>query len=143
MEIKRQKGCVMDFKTSVRTCLSNYATFSGRAARSEFWWFVLFNVLLSIIANVLDRTLFGVHDMHMAAADGGMSFNYQPSLVGSVVSLALLLPNLAVAARRLHDIDKSGWWMLIGIIPIIGWVLLIYWYVQEGTKGPNRFGAPA
>lgn len=133
----------MDFKTSVTTCLSKYATFSGRAIRSELWWFVLFNVILSIVAGVLDRTLFGVHDMHTSMGDGSMGFNYQPSLIGSVVSLALLLPNLAVAARRLHDIDKSGWWMLIGIIPVIGWLILIYWYVQEGTKGPNRFGAPA
>ena len=127
----------MDFKTSVRTCLSNYATFSGRAARPEFWWFALFNVLMHIIASVLDRTLFGVRDMHMAAADGGMAFNYQPALIGGLVSLALLLPSLAVAARRLHDIDRSGWW------PVIGWLILLYWYVQAGTQGSNRFGSPA
>ncbi|MBI1220515.1 MAG: DUF805 domain-containing protein [Rhodobacteraceae bacterium] len=133
----------MDFKTSVTTCLSKYATFSGRARRSELWWFVLFNVILSIIAGILDRMLFGVHDMHMGAADAGMSFNYQPSLIGSVVSLALLLPNLAVAARRMHDIDRSGWWLLIVFIPIIGWLVLLYWYIKEGTQGPNRFGAPA
>lgn len=135
--------CAVDFKTSVTTCLSKYATFSGRAVRSELWWFVLFNIILSIVAGVLDRTLFGVHDMRTSMGDGSMGFNYQPSLFGSVVSLALLLPNLAVAARRLHDIDKSGWWMLIGIIPVIGWLVLIYWYVQEGTKGSNRFGATA
>jgi len=113
----------MDFMTSVRTCLSKYATFTGRAQRSELWWFVLFNFVGSIILNVVDTTIFGM-----------------PAL--SVIwSLGLLIPGIAVAVRRMHDLDKSGWWILIVFIPLIGIILYIYWFVQRGTVGANRFGS--
>jgi len=112
----------MDFTTSVRTCLEKYATFTGRAQRSELWWFVLFNFVGSIILNVVDTAILGM-----------------PAL--SVLwSLGLLIPGIAVAVRRMHDLDKSGWWIFIVLIPLIGIILYIYWFVQRGTIGANRFG---
>lgn len=99
----------MNFGQAISTCFSKYATFSGRASRPEFWWFTLFQILVSIVAS-----MFG-------------------DIVNGLVSLGLLLPALAVGARRLHDIGKSGWWQLI-MLTVIGLLLLIYWWVQPGNN---------
>jgi uncharacterized membrane protein YhaH (DUF805 family) len=107
----------MTFADSIKTCFSKYADFNGRASRSEFWWWVLFVFLASAGTSIVS------------------------SVVSGLFSLAVLLPNIAVGARRLHDTDRSGWLQLIAIIPLIGWLVLIYWCVQEG-KEPNRFGSP-
>lgn len=104
----------MTFGESISTCFSKYAAFDGRARRSEFWWFFLFTVLVSAASGMVSEILSGLF------------------------SLGVLLPSLAVGARRLHDIDKSGWFLLLWLIPIIGWIVLIFWAVQEG-KEPNRF----
>ena len=108
----------MTFFESIQTCFSKYADFNGRASRPELWWWVLFVFLASAAASMLGQVASGLF------------------------SLAVLLPNLAVTARRLHDIDRSGWWQLIVLIPLIGWILMIYWCVQPGRE-PNRFGPPA
>lgn len=108
----------MTFIDSIKVCFSKYATFSGRATRSEFWWFMLFCVLLNCAAGQINGSVYGI------------------------VSLALLLPSLAVGTRRLHDLGKSGWWLLLGIIPIANF-LLIYWECQIGNEGENEYGAPA
>jgi uncharacterized membrane protein YhaH (DUF805 family) len=105
----------MNFVESIQTCFRKYATFEGRAARPEYWWFVLFLVLTQVVAEMVSPTLSGIF------------------------VLATLLPAIAAAARRLHDINRSGWWQLIGFIPLIGWIVLIYWMCQPG-KEPNRFG---
>jgi len=106
----------MTFVESIKTCFSKYADFNGRASRPEFWWWVLFVVLVS-------------------AATGAVS-----QMLSGLFSLAVLVPGLAVGARRLHDTDRSGWLQLVALIPLIGWLLLIYWCVQE-PKEPNRFGS--
>jgi uncharacterized membrane protein YhaH (DUF805 family) len=108
--------------------LKNYVNFQGRARRREYWMFVLFNLIVSVVIGIID----GVLDMKTA---GGLG------ILGLVYSLAVLLPSLAVGARRLHDIDKSGWWQLIAIIPILGWIVLIVWAATEGNSGSNRFGS--
>ena len=100
----------MSFADAVRSVFSKYATFSGRARRSEFWYFVLFTFLVGIVTGIVDSILGTDYD----GTSGG--------LVNTLGSLALLLPSVAVAVRRLHDIDRSGWWILLGIIPIIGWI---------------------
>ncbi len=105
----------MNFGQAISTCLSKYATFSGRATRPEYWWFFLFQVLLSIVTS-----FFG-------------------ELVNMLTSLALLLPAIAVGARRLHDIGRSGWWQLIALT-VIGILVLIYWAVQPSAEGPNKYG---
>ena len=115
----------MDFTTAIKTCLSKYADFNDRAMRSEYWYFVLFLILTNIVATILDTMLFGGGDI-------------QP--LSALWSLAMLLPSLAAGARRLHDIDKSGWWLLLGLIPILGALVLIYWFVQPSQQGTNRFG---
>jgi uncharacterized membrane protein YhaH (DUF805 family) len=105
----------MTFSESIRVCFSKYATFTGRASRPEFWWFVLFLVLASAACGVVSDKL------------------------SAVFTIATLVPAMAVGARRLHDVDKSGWMQLIGLIPIVGWILVIVWCAQAG-KEPNRFG---
>jgi uncharacterized membrane protein YhaH (DUF805 family) len=110
----------MDIQTSVKTCFNKYATFSGRARRSELWWFMLAIFIGNAVLSIIDISLLSI-----------------------VFSLATLVPSIAVAARRLHDIDKSGWWQLIAIIPVIGWIIVIIWYAKEGSTVDNRFGAPA
>jgi uncharacterized membrane protein YhaH (DUF805 family) len=111
----------MGFGEAISTCLSKYATFSGRARRSEYWFFALFEALVNIAAGVVDGVV-------------------NSSLIGALAAIALFLPSLAVSVRRLHDIDRSGWWLLIGLIPILGWILLFIWACTKGTLGPNRFG---
>jgi uncharacterized membrane protein YhaH (DUF805 family) len=106
----------MNFQQAVMTCFQKYVVFEGRASRSEYWWFFPFNIVLSMIATTI----------HMK--------------VGNLVSLLLLLPSLAVGVRRLHDIGKSGWFMLIWLIPLIGWILMIYWAVQPGQPEANAYG---
>ena len=115
----------MSFTQAVKAVISNYVGFSGRARRSEYWYFVLFQILLSIVLNVLGA---------ITRAPGFFS------ILGILVSLALLLPGLAVSVRRLHDTNRSGWWLLIALIPLVGLIVLIVFFVQEGTKGQNQYG---
>jgi uncharacterized membrane protein YhaH (DUF805 family) len=110
--------------------LRQYADFTGRARRTEFWMFVLFNVLISIVLRIVDNLIFG----NSSGVSGG-------GPLGLLYSLAVLLPSIAVSARRLHDIGRSGWWQLIAIIPIIGWILVIVWYATAGRTEPNQWGA--
>jgi uncharacterized membrane protein YhaH (DUF805 family) len=117
----------MDFRQAVQSCLTKYVTFSGRAQRSEFWFFVLFMFIASLVASLLDMTFFGV----------GME-NDQP--LGSFLSLALLLPSISATVRRLHDVDRSGWWWWLWLIPLVGWIVLLVWFVTKGSSGPNQYG---
>ena len=106
----------MNFGQAISNCFSNYATFTGRAARPEFWWFSLFQLLATMAAGMLGESASGL------------------------VAIALLLPSLAVGARRLHDFGKSGWWQLL-IITGIGFLVLIYWWVQPTDAAGGRFDA--
>ena len=115
----------MGFTEAISAGFRNYVNFSGRATRSEFWYWVLFAVLASIAAGLIDIALFGLEGS---------------SAIESLVGLALFLPGLAVSVRRLHDLDRSGWWVLLGLIPLVGVIILIVWNCQRGTIGPNRFG---
>ncbi|HQR50311.1 MAG TPA: DUF805 domain-containing protein [Methylophilaceae bacterium] len=108
----------MNFGDAIKTCFSKYADFSGRAKRPEFWWFVLFLFLVSLVLGLVSNT------------------------VSLLFSLGTLIPSLAVGARRLHDTNRSGWWQLIGLIPVIGWIVLIVFCAQEGESGDNQYGAP-
>jgi uncharacterized membrane protein YhaH (DUF805 family) len=116
----------MSFQDAVRTCLQKYVTFSGRARRSELWFFVLFTFIVSIVASIIDAII-------------GTRSSNGTGLVQSLASLALLLPGLAVGARRLHDTSRSAWWLLIGLIPIVGAIVLIVFYVQD-SHGENQYG---
>ncbi len=109
--------------------LKNYAGFSGRARRKEYWMFVLFNVIFAIVAMILDNVL-GI------AMEG---IGYGP--IYGLYLLAIIIPSLAVGVRRLHDVGKSGWMMLIALIPIIGAIWLLVLFVQDSIPGENKYGA--
>jgi uncharacterized membrane protein YhaH (DUF805 family) len=116
----------VNFSAATRSALRQYATFSGRARRSEYWWFFLFTFLVSIAAAVIDTTAFGTK-----VEDNGP--------VSIITGLAFLLPSLAVSVRRLHDVDHSGWFLLIGLIPIVGWIVLLVVLVKD-SNGDNAYG---
>lgn len=124
----------MSFSEAIRTVLSKYSDFSGRAMRSEYWWWTLFVFLLTIATGIIDQLAISPGLGYEPFADE------TPEILTMIVSLALLIPGLAVAVRRLHDTERSGWWLLIMFVPLIGLLVLIYWFVLRGTEGPNRFG---
>ena len=99
----------MDFAQAIKSCFNQYAGFEGRAPRSEFWWFALFQFVVLLIAGVVSQVVYGI------------------------AALALLLPALAVGARRLHDVGRSGWWQLLSFTGI-GVLVLIYWWVQPSGE---------
>ena len=111
--------------------LKKYATFSGRSQRSEYWYFMLFFVIGLVVASVIDGMLFAGGDADAA----GLPWLTILFLVGTI------LPGLAVAIRRLHDTDRSGWWYLIQLVPLVGPILLIVYCAQDSKPGANRFGA--
>lgn len=124
----------MGFVDAIRTVLSKYAVFSGRASRSEFWWWFLAYLIIVFIAALLDGLLI----IPILGTESAMRIGGLPLTM--IAHLGLLLPNLAVAIRRLHDQDKSGWWILIVLVPLIGTFILLYFYIRRGTDGENRFG---
>lgn len=107
--------------------LKQYVDFNGRARRKEYWMYTLFNIIALVIASVLDRVL-------------GMAGELGYGPVYGLYALATLLPSLGVCVRRLHDTDRSGWWVLIGLVPIIGAIVLLVFMVSEGTRGDNAYG---
>lgn len=127
----------MNFMDAVRSGFNNYANFSGRALRSEYWWWVVFVWIAGIIANIIDRALgWSIYQTTM----NGVQQSSGP--VAAIFGLAVIIPGLAVLVRRLHDTDHSGWWFWLVIIPIIGWIVLIFFLASAGTPGPNRYGPP-
>lgn len=108
--------------------LKNYATFSGRARRKEYWIFFLISALISIVLTLLDILL------------GTYSVEYEAGLFSGLYSLLILIPSIAVVVRRLHDTDRSGWWILISLIPLIGVIVLFVFMCLDSQPGTNRFG---
>jgi uncharacterized membrane protein YhaH (DUF805 family) len=106
----------MTFPQAVQACFRKYIQFSGRSARSEYWYWVLFVVVAGAVCHLIHQYL------------------------GYLFSLVTILPGIAVAARRLHDIGRSGWWQLLVFVPVIGWIVLIIWYCAKSQPGSNRFG---
>ena len=103
--------------------LKKYAVFNGRARRKEYWMFALFNFIIVFVLGFVEGLAGG------------------PGVVGMVYSLAVLIPGIAVSIRRLHDTDRSGWWLLIGLIPIIGAIVLIVFMVQDSKSEENQYGS--
>jgi len=116
----------MDFGQAIATNFKKYATFNGRADRSEYWYWVLFTIIGSIVTATLDYALFSDNDF--------------ASPLNSIFGLICFLPSFAVGVRRLHDIGKSGWWVLIALT-IIGIIVLIVWACQKSDTGPNAYGS--
>ena len=118
----------MNFQTSIKTCFNKFAIFSGRASRSEFWFFILFGTIGGIIATIIDVMIFGY-----TIEENGPIY-----LIFWIITM---IPSVAVATRRLHDINKSGWWQLLWFT-IIGGILLIIWHTTRGESKKNKFGPP-
>ena len=121
----------MGFVEAVRTCLAKYATFSGRASRSEFWWFALFHALV-LVAIAVFATVSAMSDVQRVAQAVGVA--------GAVVYIALILPMLAATIRRLHDRNRSGWSYFWVLVPFVGGLIVLIWCLQRGVEGDNRFG---
>lgn len=117
----------MGMQEAVRAVFGKYAEFTGRARRQEYWWFGLFVVIVGLVLSVIESVLFGRAMGHYGILSG-------------IWNLATLLPSLGVAIRRMHDVGRSGWWLLILFIPLIGALVVLYWFVQRGTVGPNEYG---
>ena len=107
--------------------LKQYADFEGRARRKEYWMYTLFNMIALLVAAILDNVL-------------GLTRSGFFGPVYGLYLLATFIPGLAVGVRRLHDVDRSGWWLLLAIIPLVGAIVLFVWAVTDGTRGSNRFG---
>jgi uncharacterized membrane protein YhaH (DUF805 family) len=116
----------MTFPDSVKICFNKYVDLNGRARRSEFWWWVLFTFLVGFVATIIDAIL-------------GTRSSSGTGLIDTLTELALLLPSLAVGARRLHDTGRSAWWLLLGFAIIIGWIFLIVWFCQD-SEPDNAYG---
>lgn len=114
----------MGFMEAVKSVFTHYATFSGRARRSEYWYFTLFNLIVSIVLSFV----------------GPASETTGVTLAASIYALAVLLPAIAVAVRRLHDIGKSGVWYLFNFIPLIGSIVLIIMFLRDSEPGDNQYG---
>ena len=122
---------IMSFTDAVTNVLiNNYVGFKGRASRSEYWWFLLFAFLISIITIIIDFAIFGMEIV------GEIGFG----LVYLVATLAMLLPSIALTVRRIHDFGQSGWLFLLTIIPILGYVALFVFGILEGQDHPNQYG---
>ena len=113
----------MGFVEAIQSGFRNYVGFSGRAARSEYWYWALFYFIVGIVANVLDFS--------MGGGGGGVG------VFSIIVGLVFLLPSLAMAFRRIHDRDKSAWFLLLGLIPLVGAIILIVWFCSEGNGRPE------
>lgn len=105
----------MGFGEAIKTCFNKYATFSGRATRAEFWWWQLFTIIIGCTVGLIP-------------------------IIGWLVNLAFLIPGLAVAWRRLHDIGKAGGWYFLGWVPLVGWIFMLIWYCTKSEQMDNRFG---
>ena len=109
--------------------LKKYAVFSDRARRKEYWFFTLFNIIISIVLTVIDGVVGSF------SPEAGMGF------LGGIYALAVLIPAIAVSVRRLHDTERSGWWLLIALVPLIGTLVLLLFMVQDSKPGQNQYGA--
>ncbi len=115
----------MGFVEAIQSGFRNYVNFSTRSPRSAFWYWQLFNLIAGIMTLLLDSAIFGFGES---------------TPLNVIYTLATILPSLAVGVRRLHDIDRSGWWLLLILIPLIGIIMLIIWWCQASDPRPNRFG---
>ena len=121
----------MSFAEAVKSVFANAFNFGGRARRSEYWYFCLFNFLASMVLGVFDRMLGTSYSLPNGASLG---------LIGAIFSLVVLIPSIAVSFRRIHDIGKSGWNFLFALIPFIGYLIILYWSVLDSQPGENKYG---
>ena len=118
----------MGFIEAIKSCFNKYVDFKGRARRSEYWFFSLFTLLVSLILGFAEGYL-------------GIFPNTDQAILANIFSLLIIIPFIAVGVRRLHDTNHSGWWYLLIIIPIIGWIIILIWLCKNSDEKDNRFGS--
>ena len=123
----------MGFGEAVKSFWSHYSKFKGRSRRSEYWWIQLFLVLTNLAVAAIDLVLMNGDVDRFIANGGGV-------IVGLIWILVTIVPALAVLVRRLHDTGKSGWWVLIGFVPLVGGIVLLVFTVLDSDSGENKFG---
>jgi len=135
----------MGFGSAVRSCFGKYASWQGRAPRSEFWWFQLFVVVVSFVLSALDAALGLVVDLGSETVEttsGPITFfNGDLGALSTIWAIVIFLPSLAVLVRRLHDTDRTGWWYWILLVFCIGPIVIIVFMLLPSTRGDNRFGS--
>lgn len=114
----------MGFQEAVKAFFSNYVKFDGRSARSEFWWVLLFVLIMNVLIGVIT-----------AVVGEGLG-----SILSLIFSLAIIVPYIALGIRRFHDLDKSGWWVISLLIPLVNLIMLLVFFTKKGTDGPNQYG---
>jgi uncharacterized membrane protein YhaH (DUF805 family) len=119
---------MVGFGEAISRGFRNYATFSGRSTRAESWWWTLFTFLTGVILAIVDTVT------------GTMGMFGDAGLLGQLFDLAVLVPSLALGVRRLHDINRTGWWLFLIFVLVIGWIVLIVWAIKRGDRGPNKYG---
>jgi uncharacterized membrane protein YhaH (DUF805 family) len=119
---------IVGFDEAISLGFKNYFNFRTRATRAEYWWWALFSTLTNLVLSVVDTLT------------GTMGMFGESGLLSGFFELAILFPSLALGARRLHDIGKSGWWQLLWLAIIVGWIILIVWAIKQGNQGPNKYG---
>ena len=115
---------MVDFGTAVKLGFQRCVDFGGRSTRAEYWWWGLFTVVVSQALFIADTLTLG----------------WLGGLPGTLFTLATIIPSLALSVRRLHDINRTGWWLLLLFVLVIGWIVLIVWAIKQGDKGPNKYG---
>lgn len=125
----------MNFVEAVKSGYANYVNFSSRSQRSAYWWWTLFQIVVALVIALLEG------GGSFSRGGGAMQFAVAGGIFSTIWSLVNILPGLALSVRRMHDIDRSGWWLLIGLIPLVGAIILLVWFCSRGTVGGNRFGA--
>lgn len=126
----------MTFTQSIKSVFSKYATFTGRASRSEYWYFTLFNIIASTLLLLLGIAI-GAATGGSDGVPGGLIVGY---ILYIIYGLGVLIPSLAVTVRRLHDTNNSGWLILLGLIPCVGGIVLLVFMILQGTNGENKYG---
>ena len=121
--------------------LKKYVVFSGRATRSEYWYFTLFNIIITVILMGIDIAMGSGSAESTVSGDAGVAMNMNAGILTGIYGLAVFLPGLAVLFRRLHDTDHSGWWIFISLIPLIGAIVLLVFLVKDSTPGENQYGS--
>jgi uncharacterized membrane protein YhaH (DUF805 family) len=119
--------------------LKRFTDFGGRSRRKEFWPFIAVNFVLNALAGALDTAL-GLGGLTTVSGPGFTYASFTPGIFGAIVGLVLLLPNIAVGIRRLHDSGRSGWWLLLVLLPVLGWIALIVFWALDGERRPNAYG---
>lgn len=134
----------MGFGEAIKSCFGKYASFTGRARRSEFWWFFLFWWLGTVIINLIDNAAGLVLNLGtdtIETSSGVITFTSGGlGILSTIWGLVLLLPFLSVTVRRLHDTDRSGWWWWIQLIPCVGFIVILVFMLLDSAPGDNRFG---